>query len=361
MTSPALCIADFEKAAASAMSGDVWDFVQGGSGGELTLRNNREAFDAVAVMPRILSGVDSVDLATDLLHTPASMPVAVAPMAYQRLLHPDGELAAAFAAQQAGIPFVASTLSSYPVERIAAVGARTWFQLYWLRDRGVVMDLVRRAEECGCTALVVTVDVPIMGMRLRDRRNAFALPPWVTAANLTGGADSAAHQARDHTSAVAEHTRVAFDASIGWGDITWLREQTELPLVLKGVLDPRDAAQAVAAGIDALVVSNHGGRQFDGAVSSIAALPGVVDVIAGRCPTLLDSGIRSGMDVLRALALGASGVLLGRPVLWGLAVDGAKGALAVLNILGDETREALQLAGCASPSAARDLAVRLPT
>jgi len=226
-----------------------------------------------------------------------------------------------------------------------------------LRDRGVVTDLVHRAEECGCTALMVTVDVPIMGARLRDRGNAFALPSWVTAANLVEGTGSTAHRARDRASAVAAHTKATFDASVGWDDVARLREQTTLPLVVKGILDPRDAARAAGLGVAALVVSNHGGRQLDGAAPSIEALPGIVDAVAGRCQILLDSGIRSGVDVLRALALGATGVLVGRPVLWGLAVDGASGALAVLSLLRDELRDALLLAGCATPAAAGELGV----
>ena len=357
----AFCLADVEEQAATAVDGGVWDFVAGGSGAELTLHRNRTALDAVSVLPRVLSGVDGVDLGTDLLGTRADMPVATAPMAYQRLLHPDGELAAAAAAKRAGIPFVVSTLASHPVEEIAAVGATTWFQLYWLRDRGLVVDLVRRAERSGCTALMVTVDVPVMGTRLRDRRNGFALPSWVTAAHLTDGGGSSAHHQRDQVSAVAEHTRTTFDPSVGWADLAWLRGQTSLPLVVKGILDPRDAELAIAAGASAVVVSNHGGRQLDGATPSIAALPGVVDAVAGRGQVLLDSGIRSGMDVLRALALGATGVLVGRPVLWGLAVDGERGVRTVLDLIAGELRDALLLAGCATPSAAADLGVQLLT
>jgi 4-hydroxymandelate oxidase len=357
----AFCVADYEELAAAAVGRDVWDFVAGGSGTELTLARNRAALDAVAVLTRVLSGVDGADTGAELLGAAAGMPVAVAPMAYQRLLHADGELAAAAATRAARIPFAASTLSSHPVEEIAATGARTWFQLYWLRDRGLVTELVRRAEECGCSALVVTVDVPIMGTRLRDRRNGFALPSWVTAANLADGSGSAAHRAQRGGSAVAAHTRAAFDASAGWEDLASLRERTTLPLVVKGVLDPRDAVRAADLGAAAVVVSNHGGRQLDGAVASARALPAVVDAVAGRCEVLLDSGIRSGTDVLRALALGATGVLLGRPVLWGLAVGGEDGVRAVLDLLAGELRDALLLAGCATPAAAADLGVQLLT
>jgi 4-hydroxymandelate oxidase len=354
MTPPAFRVADFEALAAEVLDPAVRDFIAGGSGDELTLRRNREALDGVALLPRMLAGVAAPDTAATLPGGPAAMPVAVAPMAYQRLCHPDGEVAAAAAARAAGIPFVAGTLSSRAIEEITATGATTWFQLYWLRDRGLVTDLVRRVEAAGCTALVVTVDVPVMGPRLRDRRNGFALPPWVTAANLATGT-GAAHRARAGTSAVAEHTRTAFDPAVTWADLARLREQTTLPLVVKGILDPRDAVEAVRAGADAVVVSNHGGRQLDGVAASVTALPAVVDAVSGRCQVLLDSGIRSGLDVLRALTLGADAVLLGRPVLWALAVDGEPGVRQALTLLHEELCEAMVLAGCATVAAARDL------
>ena len=344
-------VADFEALAAEVLEPAVRDFVAGGSGEELTLRRNREALDGVSITPRVLTGVASPDTGATLLGTRAAMPVAVAPMAYQRLCHPDGEVAAAAAARAAGIPFVAGTLSSRTVEEITATGATTWFQLYWLRDRGLVTDLVRRAEEAGCAALMVTVDVPVMGRRLRDRRNAFALPPHVTAANLAGGTGTA-HHARDGVSAVAEHTRTAFDPAVTWHDLALLRERTTLPLVVKGILDPRDAEEAVRTGADAVVVSNHGGRQLDGAVPSIVALPRIVETVAGRCEVLLDSGIRSGLDVLRALTHGATAVLLGRPVLWALAVDGEAGVRTALDLLHEELHDAMLLAGCATTTVA---------
>jgi 4-hydroxymandelate oxidase len=355
MTRPeAFCVADFEALAAAVLDPAVRDFVAGGSGDELTLRRNREALDDVPLLPRVLSGVASPDTGTELLGARAAMPVAVAPMAYQRLCHPDGEVAAATAARAAGVPFVVSTLSSQPLEEIAATGATTWFQLYWLRDRGLVADLVRRAEDAGCAALVVTVDVPAMGARLRDRRNSFALPPDVVAANLPTSV-GAAHHARDGASAVAAHTSATFDPAVTWTDLARLRTTTTLPLVVKGILHPRDADRAVRAGADAVVVSNHGGRQLDGAAASATALPGVVEAVAGRCEVLLDSGIRSGLDVLRALALGASAVLLGRPVLWALAADGERGVRTALRLLHEELRDTMLLAGCSTTAEAHEL------
>ena len=348
-----LSVADVTRLAEDRLPKELWDFVSGGSGAETTLAANRAALDTVAVLPRVLGGFADASPATRLLGTDASLPLAVAPMAYQRLLHPDGELAVAEAAEIAGVPYVVSTLSSVRLEEIAKVGAATWFQLYWLRSRPLVEDLVARAEEAGCRALMVTVDVPIMGRRLRDLRNSFVLPDEVVAANLEEGSAGRAHELVDGGSAIAAHTAEAFAPNLGWADLEWLRTRTRLPLVVKGVLDPRDAARAVESGVDAVVVSNHGGRQLDGAAPSIDALPAVVDAVGGRCEVLLDSGIRSGTDILRALALGARGVLVGRPVLYGLAAGGVRGVGQVLSLLATELRDAMTLAGCADVAAAR--------
>lgn len=280
------------------------------------------------------------------------MPLVVAPMAYQRLVHPAGELAMARAAAAARIPLALSTMSSTPLENVAAV-APCWFQLYWLRDRGQVRALIERAEGAGCTAILVTLDVPVMARRLRDVRNGFVLPPSVTPMLLSP--DAAPHTPRSGGSAVAAHTAVAFDPSLGWKDLEWLRSQTALPLALKGILDPKDAVRAVEVGADAVVVSNHGGRQFAGAVASITALPAVAEAVAGRCEVMLDGGIRSGTDVLRALACGADGVQIGRPLLWGLAIDGESGVTTLLELLRTELDEALLLSGCADLDAARSL------
>lgn len=334
-------LADFEELAAAVLPAGVRDFVAGGSGTETTLRGNRTALDAVSLVPRVLAGVETADPSTRLFGGPAALPVAVAPMAYQRLLHPDGELGLAAAAAEAGIPYVISTLSSHPLEKIAAFGP-SWFQLYWLRDRSMVESLVDRAEAAGCAALMVTIDVPVMGRRLRDVRNSFTLPADVVAANLVN-VTSEAHVAVPGSSAVATHTATAFARSVSWDDLAWLADRTPLPLVVKGILDPRDARRAVDVGAAGVVVSNHGGRQLDGAVASIHALPAVVDAVGNDCDVLLDSGVRTGTDVLRALALGATGVLVGRPLLWAIAVDQAAEALSLLR---SEVCDAMLLAGC---------------
>ncbi|MDG4764630.1 alpha-hydroxy acid oxidase [Solwaraspora sp. WMMD406] len=348
-------LADFARLAQAVLPAEVWDFVDGGSGAETTLAANRRALDRVAVLPRVLRGVHTPSTGAWLLGATQALPVAVAPMAYQRLLDPDGELALAAASGAAGVPYMASTLSSEPIERIAAAGGAVWFQIYWLRDRGLVADLLDRAHAAGCTALAVTVDVPILGRRLRDVRNAFAIPPHVVAANLPTGRDNLAHAATPGVSAVAAHTGAVFAPALSWTDLDWIRARTALPLVVKGVLDPRDAALAADAGADAVIVSNHGGRQLDGAPASAVVLPEVVEAVGDRCEVLLDSGIRSGTDVLRALALGAHGVLVGRPMLWALAAGGRAGAESALSLLAGEFRDALTLAGCADPAAAREL------
>ncbi|MBT2510504.1 alpha-hydroxy-acid oxidizing protein [Streptomyces sp. ISL-98] len=359
----AVSVAEVARLAADRLPADVRDFVDGGSGDESTQAANRAALDAVRPVPRVLGGSGEADTSGTLLRSTAELPLAVAPMAYQRLLHPDGELAAARAAHDTGIPYIISTLSSYPIEEITAVGGVCWFQLYWMRDRAVALDLVRRAEMAGCEALVVTVDVPHMGRRLRDVRNGFTLPHDVRAANLGPAPDTdaagitAAHTRQSGASAVATHTALSFDPAIGWDDLAWLREQTALPLVLKGILDPRDAVRAVGVGADGVIVSNHGGRQFPAAPPSVTALTAVLDEVGGRCAVLFDSGVRTGADILRALALGADGALCGRPVLWGLAADGEDGARHVLRLLHTELREALLLSGCPDLAAARALDV----
>ncbi|MEV6133399.1 4-hydroxyphenylpyruvate dioxygenase [Streptomyces violaceusniger] len=356
-TDPPVCLGDFAEAAAAALSQEVWDFVEGGSGTELTLAANRTGLDRIRIVPRVLSGGPECTTATRLVGAEASMPVAVAPMAYQRLVHPEGERATAAAAVAAGVPFALSMLSSEPVEKVTEFGGTVWFQLYWLRDRGAVGELVRRAEDAGCAALMVTVDVPRMGRRPRDIRNGLALPAGVAAAHLGRGGRSLAHDRRPGVSAVAEHTGEMFAPALSWDDLARLREETRLPLIVKGILDPRDAARAAALGADAVVVSNHGGRQLDGAVASVDMLPEIRDAVPESCRVLLDSGIRSGTDVVKALALGATGVLLGRPVLWGLGAGGADGVRDVLSLLAEELRCALTLAGCGDPAGAHELRI----
>ena len=353
MAEPLMSVRDAEQAAAGLLPRDVRDFVAGGSEAEVTLAANRAALDAVFLTPRVLAGITACEPGTMLVGCRSALPVAIAPMSYQRLIHPEGEIGLAWAAREAGIPLTLSMMSSCLLEEVAAVGGTLWLQLYLLRDRGQVADLIQRAEAAGCRALMLTVDVPRMGRRLRDMRNGFALPAGITAANLRDDTATMVGGTSAGSPGVAVHTNQVFEPSLSWADVSWLRERTRLPLVLKGILHPADAQRAAESGVSAVVVSNHGGRQLDGAVASITALPGVCEAVDGRCEVLLDSGIRSGTDVLRALSLGAGGVLLGRPALWGLACGGARGAAQVLSLLADELTEAMTLAGCPDVGSAR--------
>lgn len=341
----ALTLADLRERARRRLPGPVWDFIEGGSGAERTLHAAPDAYRAFRLRPRVLVDVSKPDCSLELLGQPLASPIGVAPMAYHRLAHPEGETAAAAAAAHAGALLVAGIFASRPVEDIARSSGPRWLQLYWLRRRDALAGVVRRAEAAGFTALVLTVDAPRVAFRPRDAGNAFALPPEVAAVNLDPGITARSHRTAGGTSGIQAHSREQFDPSVTWDDLAWLREQTGLPLVLKGVLTAEDARLAVEHGVDGLVVSNHGGRQLDQAVPALEALPEVVAAVPEDFPVLIDGGIRSGTDAAIALALGARAVLVGRPVLWGLAHDGAEGVAHVLELLRSELLEAMVLAG----------------
>jgi 4-hydroxymandelate oxidase len=355
--SAATCLADIETAAAAVLAPEVWDYVAGGAGNERAVAANLAALAAVRVVPRVLRDVSARTTAGSLLGREVALPLAVAPVAYQSLLHPDGELGTA------GVPFVVPMLSSVPIEAVATSGADLWLQLYWLHDRQITAELIERGVTAGARAIVLTVDVPLRGRRLRDVRNSFALPSTVAPVHLAGTAGTPAGAAagigaqrrRAGSSAVAAHAAAAFDPSLNWADLAWIRERTELPLVLKGVLDPDDARQATDLGVAALVVSNHGGRQLDVAVAGTTMLPAIRAAVGDDCTLLLDGGIRSGCDIVTALALGADAVFLGRPPMWGLAAGGADGVSDVLRLYAAELDNALALAGCADLADARHL------
>lgn len=337
---------DYEQVARGRLDGAVWDFIEGGAETERTVAANRRAYGRVSLRPRVLVDVSVCDTGIELLGARLRTPVGIAPTAYHQLVHPDGEVGTARGAGAAGALFVVSIYASRTVEDIAAAaGGPLWMQLYWLRRREALAALISRAAAAGYRAIVLTVDAPRLGRRHRDARNGFALGPGIRAANLDPALTAAAHVPGAGRSALATHAVEAVDPSVTWADLAWLRERSDLPLVLKGILTGEDAALAVAHGADALIVSNHGGRQLDGAPASLDALAEVVAAVGGACPVLLDGGVRGGTDAFAALALGARAVLLGRPVLWGLAAGGAAGVAGVLDLATEELAHTMALTG----------------
>jgi len=322
-----------------------YHYYAGGAGDEATLEWNRRAFQRIGLLPRVLVDVSELDTSVELLGYRSPSPVLLAPTAFQKLSDPEGELATARAAGARGCPFVVSSLSSYTVEEVAEVAtAPLWLQLYVFRDRTITEGLIRRAEAAGYTAICLTVTVPVQGNRRRDAHNRFSLPEGVDMANFRGMEQERLPDA-DGGSHLQSYISSQFDPTLTWSALDWIRSVTALPIVVKGVMRGDDAERAVDAGADAVVVSNHGGRQLDGAVATVDALPGVVAGAAGRTPVLLDGGVRQGADVARALCLGADAVLIGRPYLWGLAAGGEAGVGHVLDLLDEELRRAMALLG----------------
>src|SRR5438552_199209 len=314
----------------------IFDYIAGGAEDEVTLRRNREAFGRWALRPRVLRDVSKRDTKTVLLGERVSMPVCVAPTSFHALVHPEGEVATARGTAAAETILIASTVSTKPLEEIAAAAdAPRWFQLYVYKDRAVTEELVNRAVKAGYKALCLTADTPVLGRRERDERNAFTLPPGFGIANLKpAGLDGMPEV--EQGSAFAQYVTDLLDSSLTWDDVDWLKSISPLPLVVKGIMTAEDAVLAVDHGIAGIVVSNHGGRQLDSTLGSLDALPEVVAAVRGRIEVYLDGGIRRGTDVLKALALGAKAVFVGRPVLWGLALGGADGVRAVLDELRTE-------------------------
>jgi 4-hydroxymandelate oxidase len=337
---------DYERLAEEALDEASFGYFAGGSGDEHTVRANVEAFDRWRLRPRVLVDVGDVSSATTVLGVDVSMPIIPAPIAYQRMAHREGEVAVARAAAEAGTIVCLSsfsTASPAAVAEAAAEGLR-WFQLYWHPDRGITKAMLEEAKGAGFSAVILTVDLPVLGRRERDLRTGFALSPdyrmevYASALGDLGAVTPAA--------AAAE----LVDPRLTWRDLEWLHETAGLPVIAKGILTAEDALLAVDHGCQAVVVSNHGGRQLDRSVASLDALPEVVEAVGGGAEVLMDGGIRRGTDVAIALALGARAVLVGRPVVWGLAVQGAEGVQHVLELLRDELLLALALLGCDSPS-----------
>jgi 4-hydroxymandelate oxidase len=342
---PPANVGDFAERARAVLPPATFDYISTGSTDELTLRDNVAAFQRLRLLPPLLAGVEQVALSTTLLGTPVRLPIVLAPVAGQSLFHPDGVLASARAAAAAGTILGVSSSAGHSVEEVAeATEGPKWFQLYVPRDRAIARRIVERVERAGYRALILTVD---LGERKdADKRNRFALPRERLLKQLTDmGFPVHPGMTLAELNAINDQ---AWDPALSWEVFDWLRSITRLPLLVKGVLRPEDAAQAVKLGLDGVVVSNHGGRRLDGVPASIDQLEEVVAAVNGRATVLLDSGVRRGTDVLKALALGAQGVLIGRPYAWALAAGGEAGVTQLLTLLREELEVALQACGCAS-------------
>ncbi len=362
MSRPPLNLAEIEAAGLAALSPMARDYYAGGARDEITLGWNRRAWDAIPLHYRVLVDVSTRDPSTTVMGCPVSLPVLLAPTAFHKLAHPEGEAATARGAGAAGAAMICSTLGTVPLEDIAAAaGGPLWFQLYVYRDRGITRALVERAEAAGYRALVLTVDAAEIGTRERDAHNKFALPDGLTVANLAGTAKAALGPggAGAAGSGLSAYVRSQLDPGLTWADVEWLRGITALPVLVKGVVRADDARRALDAGARGVVVSNHGGRQLDTAPATADVLPRVADAmhaIDATAEVYVDGGIRRGTDVVKALALGARAVLVGRPQLYALASGGAGGVQAMIELLRAELLEAMALCGCPDVAAiTRDL------
>jgi isopentenyl diphosphate isomerase/L-lactate dehydrogenase-like FMN-dependent dehydrogenase len=338
-----LTVADYERLAEERLEPGPWAYLSGGSGVESTLRENRAAFARWTFRPRVLRDVSEISTATTVLGTPVELPVVVAPVAYQQLYHQDGECATARGAAAAGTGMAVSTFCTRSHEEIAAAapGLVQWCQLYVFRDRAVTREHLADAAAAGCRAVVLTVDTPRLAQRERDLRIGFEIPPDLPLPYARVAVGEAPQNPADHFALL--------DASVSWRDLAWIAGEAQLPVVLKGIVTAEDAELAVEHGAAAVVVSNHGGRQLDGAPATLEALPEVADAVAGRAEVYLDGGVRRGTDVAKAIALGARAVLAGRGPVFGLAVAGEEGVRHVLELLRDELALTLCLLGCTSP------------
>ena len=339
-----LTLDDAERLAEEAISPEAWSYIVGGAGDERTLRWNREAFSRYRLRPRVLVDVTSVTTETTVLGTPVSMPVLVAPMAFHQIAHEEGELATAKGAAAAGTLMCVSTVATATPRDIAeaAPGAPRWLQIYVFQDRGVSDGVIEQALGAGFSALVLTADLPVYGIRHREARTGFEAPeddvPAIVSARERGG------EKEEH------HSLGLLESGLEWNYVAELVERWNVPVLVKGLVTAEDAVLACEHGASGVVVSNHGGRQLDGAIASLEALPEVVAAVGERAEVYLDGGVRRGSDVAMALALGARAVLVGRPAMYGLALGGAKGVEQVLEILREETENALALLGCRSPA-----------
>jgi len=340
-----LNISDYARAARARLPKGVLDYYEGGALDEITLRENVAAWQNLTLYYRVLAGVGSRELATSILGQTISMPIAVAPTAFHRLACEHGEIATARAAKAAGTLFILSSLSNTAMESVFAEAASPrWFQLYIYKDRSITAELVQRAEAAGAEAIVLTVDAPGLGTRERDARNSFRLPDGLKVENLSPLGKGNIPEVKG--SGLAAYVYENFKQDLTFNDLDWLCHSTRLPVMVKGLVRADDARRSIEHGAKAIVVSNHGGRQLDTAPSTCEVLPRVADAVGNSCELYVDGGIRRGSDVLKAIALGARAVLVGRPILWGLATSGENGAVHVLQILRRELDEAMLLCGC---------------
>jgi isopentenyl diphosphate isomerase/L-lactate dehydrogenase-like FMN-dependent dehydrogenase len=349
-------LAELERRAREAMEEKAANYVFAGAGSEDTMRANRAAFERRRIVPRMLRDVSARDLSTTLLGTAMPAPLLLAPIGVQKVVHDEGEPATARAAATLGVPMIASTASHFTLEEIAEAGgeAPRWFQLYWPDDRELATSLARRAEAAGYGAIVLTVDTFVPGWKPRDLQQAWL--PFLNGMGMANYFQDPVFRAglerppeEDPGAATGHFLGLQANPALSWDDLGWLREQTALPLVVKGIQHVEDAREAVRRGVDGIVVSNHGGRQVDGAIASLDALPPIAEAVGGELAILFDSGVRSGSDVLKALALGADAVCLGRPYVWGLALEGQGGVETVLKMILAELDLTMALCGHTSP------------
>uniref|UniRef100_A0A7S1UI71 FMN hydroxy acid dehydrogenase domain-containing protein n=1 Tax=Phaeomonas parva TaxID=124430 RepID=A0A7S1UI71_9STRA len=342
---------EFEAYAKNNMPRNAWDYYASGALDMITLRENRAAWGRLRFRPRILRDVTHVDASTTVLGKKVSMPICIAPTAMQQMAHPEGERANVLAAKNKGCLMTLSSWSTLSMEEVAEVAPDhpRWFQLYVYKDREVTMDLIRRAERAGYLAFAVTVDTPLLGRREADVRNRFSLPSHLTMGNFAnkgGDHSSGTKDAGAEGSGLASYCASLIDRSLTWEDLRWLRANTSLKIVVKGVATAEDAAIAVREGVDAIWISNHGARQLDTTPATCEMIPEVVAAVGGRCEVYVDGGITRGADALKAVALGCTAVFVGRPVLWGLAHSGQAGVEKVLDLLKAEFEMAMMLCGC---------------
>ncbi|XP_001649565.2 peroxisomal (S)-2-hydroxy-acid oxidase GLO2 [Aedes aegypti] len=338
-------IEDFEDRAAASIPQEAFDYYQSGADDEQTRQLNRSSYERLRIRPRMLQNVSNRDMKVKLFGEEYAMPIGISPTAFQKMAHPEGEVANARAAANRKLLFTLSTLSNSSIEEVADAVPKSpkWFQLYIYKERKLTERIVQRAKKAGFKAIVVTVDSPLFGKRRADIRNRFSLPPGLKAANLEG--EQAIIQGKDG-SGLSQYGEQQLDPSLVWDDIRWLIKISELPVLVKGILTKEDAEIAVSKGVSGIWVSNHGGRQLDSAPATIEVLPEIVAAVGDQTTIIVDGGVRNGKDVFKALGLGANMVMIGRPALWGLAVNGQQGVEQVLDILRDELDTTMALAGC---------------